>query len=70
MSRYIHPGRPICERYTNLLKGHKFEGLILVGERNMILRRKGVTLPVYYLFYGDLPDVEFFASQRYINVAE
>ena len=27
-------------------------------------------VPLYYLFHVDLTDVEFFASRRYINVAE
>ena len=27
-------------------------------------------VPVYYFFYGDFPDVELFASQRYIHVVE
>ena len=54
----------------NHSKGHKLEGLILVGESNWGLRRKGVEVPVYSFFHGDFPDVELFASQCYIHVVE
>ena len=70
MSRYIHSSRPIREKYTNIPKGHKLEDLILVGESNMSLRRKGVTAPVYYFYRCDFPLVEFFAVRRYIHVME
>ena len=70
MSRYIHLSVTTRERYINLPKGHKLEGLILVGESNRTLQGKGVEVPVYYLFHGDLPDVELFALQSYINVVE
>ena len=68
MSRYIQPSGPIHKRYINLPKGHKLEGLILVGERNRSLRRRGVEIPMYSSFHVDFPDVEFFASQSYIYV--
>ena len=33
--------------------------------------RKGVAAaPVYYLFHGDFPDVELFASHNYVHVTE
>ena len=68
MSRYIRPVGTIRERYTNLLEGHKIECLVLVGESNIKLRRKGVEAPVYYFFHGDFPDIELFASHSYILV--
>ena len=62
MPRYIHPSGPIHNRYTNLSKGHKLGGVILVGGGGgRSLRSKGVEVPVYYLFHGYFPDVEFFA---------
>ena len=54
----------------NCPKGHKIESLILVGDSNRILRRKGVEVQVYYFFHGDFVDVEFLASRCYIKVAE
>ena len=51
-------------------KGHKLEGLILVGDRNRILRRKGVEVPVYYFFHRDFVDDKFFALRRYIHMVE
>ena len=54
----------------NRPKGHKLEGLILVGERNMSLWRKEVELQVYYFFHGDYVSVDFFASRRYVHVVE
>ena len=70
MLRYTQPSSPIRDKYTNLPKGHKIEYLILVGEGNISLRRKGVEEPVYYFFHGNFPDVEFFALRRYIHVIE
>ena len=67
-SSYIHPSGTIHKRYTNLPKVHKLEGLILVGESNRILCRKGVELSVHYFFHGYSVDVEFFVSLRYIHV--
>ena len=67
MSRYIHPSGPIRKRYKNQPKGHNLEGFILIGESNRTLRKRGVKLPVYYLFHGDFPGVDFFASRNYIR---
>ena len=41
MSRYIHIVNTIFKKYMNLPKEHKIEGLILVGETNCILWRRG-----------------------------
>ena len=54
----------------NLLKGHKLEDLILIGESNRSLWRKRVTAPVYYFFHGDFYGVEFFPTRHYIHVIE
>ena len=70
MSRYIHPSGPIRKRYSNRTKGHKLEGLVLVGESNRSLRRKGVEETVYSFFGGDFVSVDFFASRRYVHVVE
>ena len=70
MSRYIRLSNTTRERYTSLPKGHKLEGLVLVGERNISLRRKGVEAPVYSYFYGYYPNVEFFATWHSIHVVE
>ena len=67
---YTHPGRVIRERYTNRQKGQTLEGLVLVGDINVILMRKGVELIVYYFFHGEFSDIEFFASWSYVNVLE
>ena len=64
MKRYIHTSGPIRDKYKNLPKRHKLEGFILVGERDRILHRKGVEVPVYYLFHEYFPDVELFASRH------
>ena len=70
MSRYIHPSKPICEKYMNRPKGQNIEDFILVGEINRSLQRKGVVAPVYYLFCDNFPDVEFFASRHCVHVKE
>ena len=54
----------------NRPKGQKLEGLILVGESNRRLWRKGVEALVYYLFHGYSLDVELFVSRSYIHVVE
>ena len=46
----------------NRPKDKNIEGLVLVGESNRVLRRKGVKVPVYYLFDAYSPDVELFYS--------
>ena len=68
MSRSIHPRGTIHERYKNIPQGNKLEGLILVGESNISLWKKGAEVPVYYFFHRDSVDVEFFASRDYIRV--
>ena len=54
----------------NRPKGKNIEGLILVGEENRRLWRKGGETSVYHLSHGNLPDVDFFAAQHYIHVME
>ena len=61
MSRYTQSSGTIHERYTNLVKGNKHEGLILVGEINRIFKRMGMEVTVYYFFHGYFVGVEFLA---------
>ena len=49
-------------------KEHKLDNFILVGERNSILQRKGVVVPVYCFFYDNFPDVEYFSARLYIHL--
>ena len=69
MSRYIQYRRPIYERDTNCSNGYKLDNCFF-EERNSILCRKGVASPVYYFFHWDFPDVDFFASRRYVHGTE
>ena len=48
----------------NIPKGHNIESLILVGESDRRLQRKGAETPMYYLFHVDLSDVELFTFQH------
>ena len=54
----------------NFPKGHKLEGLILIGKSNSSLRRKGVEVRVYSFFCGVFPGIELFASQSYVCVVD
>ena len=68
MSRFIHPSKPICEKYPNSPKAHKLEDLILIAESEISIQRGGGLAKVYKLSHLNFPDVIFYAAKRYVHM--
>ena len=70
ISRFIHPSKPIREKYTNLPKTHKLENLVLIAEdQNKIQRNSGVS-NVHTFSHADFKGVEFYAARKYVNLTK
>ena len=68
MSRFIHPSKPICEKYPNRPKYHKLEDLILIAESEISIRRGGVLAKVYKFSHLNFLDVIFYAAKWYVHM--
>jgi hypothetical protein len=70
ISRFIHPSKPIRDKYVNRPKGHKLENLTVIAEGLKTVRRGGGPTNVFIFSHGDFPDVEFYAARRYLHITE
>ena len=68
MYRFIHPSKPIHEKYPNRSKAHKLEDLILIAESEISIRRGGGLAKVYNFSHLNFPDVIFYAAKRYVHI--
>ena len=51
--RFIHPSKPIREKYPNCQKSHNIDNLVLISDsQNMIWRNSGVS-SVYKFLHAD-----------------
>ena len=64
MSMFIHPRKPIYEKYPNRPKAHKLEDLILIVESEISIRRGGGLSKVYKFSHLNFPDIIFYAAKR------
>ena len=56
ISRFIHPSKPTRDTYTNITKGHKVLGLILVGHDMKVIRRGTALVKVFTFKHEDMPN--------------
>ena len=68
MSRFIHPRKPIREKYPNCPKAHKLGDLILIAESEISIQRGGGLAKVYKCSHLKFPDVIFYAAKRYVHM--
>jgi hypothetical protein len=69
ISRFVHPSKPIREKYPNAAKGHKLEGVILIAACEKVIRRNTAPAAVYSFSHPDFPDI-FYAARRYVHLTE
>ena len=67
ISQFIHPSKPIREKYPNCLKMHKIENLVLTAEAEKTIRRNSGVSNVYTFSHDDFEGVDFCAAQRYVS---
>ena len=65
-SLFIHPSKPIWDKYTNFLKMHKLKTLVLIEEAKNTIRRNSCVSNVYSFWHADFEGVEFCAVIQYV----
>ena len=68
MSNFVHPRKPIRDKYSNQPKNHKLQGVILVGGDVKVVRRGADAIPVFVFTHADFPDKQFYDTKQYIHV--
>ena len=69
-SRFVHPSKPIREKYPNQTKMHNIENLVLIVEgKNKIRRNSGVS-NVYMFLHADFEGFEFYAARKYVHLTK
>ena len=69
ISILIHTYKPVSYTYTNMPKGHKVLGLILVGKEMKLIRRGTEPVKVFTFRHKDIPNKVMYAANRYMHVA-
>ena len=70
ISQFIHPSKPIKEKYLNCTNSHKFKNLVLIAKaKNTICINSGVS-NVYTFLLAYFEDVGFYAARRYVNLTK
>ena len=70
ISQFIHPSKPIREKYPNFLKMHKIENLVLTAEAEKTIRRNSGVSNVYTFSHADFEGVEYCATRRYVSLSK
>ena len=68
ISQFIHPPKPTRDTYTNITKGHKVLGLILVGQEMKMIRHGTEPVKVFTFRHKDMPNEVVYDSKRYVHV--
>ena len=63
ISRFIHPSRPIKEKYPNRPKTHKIENLVWIAEEKNKTGRNSSVSNVYMFSHADFDGVEFYSAR-------
>jgi hypothetical protein len=70
ISRFVHPSKPIRDKYLNREKGHKLDNLKIIALQEKVIRRGAPAAKVYIFSHDDFPDQEFYASTRYVHLTQ
>ena len=70
MSKFVHPSKPIRDKYANRPKNHKLEGAVLVEEDVKVLRRGADLIPVFVFTHANFSDKKIYAAKQYIHVTQ
>ena len=68
ISPFIHPSKPIREKYQNRPKTHKLKNLVLIAEEEKATQRNSGVSNVYTFSHADFKGVEFYDARRYVNL--
>ena len=70
ISRFIHPGKPIREKYQKSPKTHNIVNLVLIAEDEKKTRRNIGVSNVYTFSHAYFDGVGFYASRQYFNLTK
>ena len=55
MSKFVHPGKPICDKYPNQPKNHKLQGVVLVEvDVKVVWRGANAILVFVFTLFGHM----------------
>ena len=70
MSKFVHPSKPIRDKYPNWLKKHNLHRVVLVEVDTKVVQRGANAIMVFVFTHLDFPDQKLYAANRYIHVNE
>ena len=70
MSKYVHPSKSIRDKYPNLPKNHKLQGVVLVEVDAKFVRRGPNAIMVFVFTHFKFTDQQFYAAKQYIHATE
>ena len=56
MSKFVHPRKPIFDKYPNRPKSHKLQGVVLVEVDAKVVRQGANAILVFVFTHSDFPD--------------
>ena len=63
MSKFIHPSKPIIDKYANRRKNHKLQGVGLVEVDVKVLRQGANAILVFFFTNADFPEPNILRRQ-------
>ena len=70
MSKFVHPRKPIRDKYPNWPKNHKLQGVVLVEVDAKVVQRGANAMLVFVFTHFDLPNKKLYAAKTYIHVTQ
>ena len=66
--RFIHPSKPIRDKYPDFPKTHNIYNLVLIAEAKKRIRRNSGVSNVYTFLHADFEGVEFYTARKYVHL--
>ena len=70
MSKFVHPGKQICDKYPNRPKNNNLQGVVSAEVDAKVVRQGANTILVLVFTHSNFPDQKFYSAKRYIHVTK
>ena len=68
MSKFVHPSKPIRDKYPNRPKNHKLQGVVLEEVDVKVVRWGANEILVFVFTHFYFTDQQFYSAKQYIHV--
>ena len=68
ISKFVHPSKPLCDKYPNRTNNHKLQWVVLVDIDAKVVRRGANVILVFVFTHSDFSDQKFYVAKQYIHM--